>query len=204
MKKFFTQTAGSEYVGKVLRVGRYHVTIDDVVAEGGFSMVFLGKLSSGPKVALKRMFVNNKTDLEVCQREIDIMKELSGHKNIVRLLDATIMNSNSKPGVYEILMLMEYCKAGHVVQLMNARIRFSQAEGFTQTEVLKIFCDIVQAVAALHHSTSPIVHRDLKVENVLLRDSGDFVLCDFGSATCEVYEPKTSASRQKLEEEIAK
>lgn len=40
---------------------------------GGFSMVFLGKLNNGQKVALKRMFVNNRADLQVCQREIDIM-----------------------------------------------------------------------------------------------------------------------------------
>lgn len=36
-------------------------------------MVFLGKLPSGQRVALKRMFVNNSNDLEVCQQEIDIM-----------------------------------------------------------------------------------------------------------------------------------
>jgi len=34
MKKFFAQNAGSEFVGKVLKVSRYHVTVDDVIAEG--------------------------------------------------------------------------------------------------------------------------------------------------------------------------
>jgi len=49
--------------------------------------------------------------------------------------------------------------AGHLVQLMNNRI----GSGFTQMEVLKIFCDVLEAVACLHHSNPPIVHRDLKV-----------------------------------------
>ena len=40
---------------------------------GGFSMVFLGRISSGQKVALKRMFVNDEEDLKVCQKEIAIM-----------------------------------------------------------------------------------------------------------------------------------
>jgi len=36
-------------------------------------MVFLGKLPNGQKVALKRMFVNNAADLQICQQEINIM-----------------------------------------------------------------------------------------------------------------------------------
>lgn len=42
---------------------------------------------------------------------------------------------------------------------MNARL----GKGFTEPEVLKIFTDVCQAVARLHHRTKPIIHRDLKV-----------------------------------------
>ncbi|CAK8676566.1 unnamed protein product [Clavelina lepadiformis] len=200
MKKFLMQKPGSEFIGQVLKVSRYNVSIEEVIAEGGFSMVFLGKISSGQKVALKRMFVNNKVDLQVCQREIDIMKQHGHHKNIVRFLDASILPSSNNPGVFEVLFLMEYCRAGHIVQLMNTRI----GSGFSQTEVLKIFCDVVESVAVLHHSKPPIVHRDLKVENVLLHDSGNYVLCDFGSATTVVMDPKAPGSRLVVEEEITK
>ena len=200
MKKFFAQTPGSEFIGKVLKVNRYHVTIEDVLAEGGFSVVFLGKLSSGHKVALKRMFVNSKSDLQVCQREIDIMRQHSSHKNIVKLLDSCIFSSSNNVGVFEIQLLMEFCKAGHVVQLMNMRLQSK----FSPTEVMKIFCDVVEAVGALHQSQPPIIHRDLKVENVLLSNSGNYVLCDFGSATTEVLDPRNQESRQKIEEEIGK
>ena len=200
MKKFFAQTPGSEFVGKVLKISRYSVTIEEVVAEGGFSVVFLGRLQNGQKVALKRMFVNCKTDLQVCQREIDIMKQLSSHKNIVRLYDASIFASSNNVGVYEVHLLMEYCKAGHVVQLMNTRLQ----SRFSQTEVLKIFCDVVEAVAALHHSKPSVIHRDLKVENVLLNDAGNYNLCDFGSATTTVLDPKNQGARQTIEEEINK
>lgn len=30
-------------------------------------------------------------------------------------------------------------------------------------EILKIFCDVCEAVARLHHSQTPVIHRDLKV-----------------------------------------
>lgn len=55
----------------------------------------------------------------------------------------------------------------------------------------------------LHHCQTPIIHRDLKVENVLQSDNGDYVLCDFGSATGKVLNPKTHGV-QMVEEEIKK
>ena len=45
----------------------------DVLAEGGFAIVFLVRSSSGQKLALKRMCVNNDKDLSVCRREINIV-----------------------------------------------------------------------------------------------------------------------------------
>lgn len=40
---------------------------------GGFSLVFLVRVPSGKKHALKRISVNNKHDLAICKQEIDIM-----------------------------------------------------------------------------------------------------------------------------------
>ena len=48
---------------------------------------------------------------------------------------------------------------GRVVDLMNARLK----SGFSEEEVMRIFTDVCQAVARLHHRTKPIIHRDLKV-----------------------------------------
>lgn len=78
----------SEYVGKNVKVGKYSITIESVIAEGGFAIVYCAKIneSKGGKCALKRMFVNDEDQLAVCQREIRLMKELNGHKNIVRYM----------------------------------------------------------------------------------------------------------------------
>ncbi|XP_036000229.1 BMP-2-inducible protein kinase [Fundulus heteroclitus] len=173
----------SSYFGKVFAVGRYQVTVEELVAEGGFSVVFLARTHSGVRCALKRMYVNNVPDLNVYKREITIMKELSGHKNIVRYLDSTI--SSVSDSVWEVLILMEYCKAGQVVKQMNQRLNV----GFSEAEVLHIFCDTCEAVARLHQCKTPIIHRDLKVENILLNDQGNYVLCDFGSSTHKVLLP---------------
>lgn len=58
-------------------------------------------------------------------------------------------------------------------------------------------------MSRLHHCQTPILHRDLKVENVLQSDNGDFVLCDFGSATGKILNPKTHGVAA-VEEEIKK
>lgn len=39
---------------------------------GGFAVVFLAKGSNGARYALKRMYVNNEHDLNICRREIQI------------------------------------------------------------------------------------------------------------------------------------
>ncbi|KAM7391089.1 hypothetical protein PAMP_021805 [Pampus punctatissimus] len=127
----------------------------------------------------------------------DESKELSGHKNIVGYLDSTI-NAVSD-SVWEVLILMEYCKAGQVVKQMNQRLNV----GFSEAEVLHIFCDTCEAVARLHQCKTPIIHRDLKVENILLNDQGSYVLCDFGSSTHKVLQPHKEGVTA-VEDEIKK
>ncbi|CAG2238858.1 AAK [Mytilus edulis] len=159
MKKLFTKNDSSaqQYVGKVFTVGRFSVTVEDVIAEGGFAIVFLVKAQNGNQYALKRLFVNNEHDLSVCKREIHITRTLTGHKNIIRYVDSSINLTPNR--VYEVMILMQYCRS-NVIQLMNDRLTV----GFTEKEVLRIFCDTCEAVARLHHCQTPIIHRDLKVK----------------------------------------
>ena len=49
--------------------------------------------------------------------------------------------------------------AGQVVNQMNKKLQ----TGFSESEVLQIFCDTCEAVARLHQCKTPIIHRDLKV-----------------------------------------
>ncbi|KAG5280672.1 hypothetical protein AALO_G00062710 [Alosa alosa] len=55
-------TGVTNYIGKVFAVGRYQVTVDELIAEGGFSVVFLARTHSGVRCALKRMYVNSGGD----------------------------------------------------------------------------------------------------------------------------------------------
>ncbi|XP_058640835.1 AP2-associated protein kinase 1 isoform X5 [Onychostoma macrolepis] len=191
--------AGSgAFIGRVFSIGRYQVTVEETVAEGGFAIVFLVRTHQGVRCALKRMYVNNEDDLQVCKREIQIMRDLVGNKNIVGFMDSSITAVGSGD-VWEVLILMDFCRGGQVVNLMNQRLQ----TGFSEPEVLQIFCDTCEAVARLHQCKTPIIHRDLKVENILLHDRGHYVLCDFGSAINRSQNPQTEGVAT-VEEEIKK
>ncbi|XP_036383127.1 AP2-associated protein kinase 1-like isoform X6 [Megalops cyprinoides] len=191
-------SSGGSFIGRVFTIGRYQVTVDETLAEGGFAIVFLVRTHQGVRCALKRMYVNNEHDLQVCKREIQIMRDLVGHKNIVGFLDSSI-TAVGVGDVWEVLILMDFCRGGQVVNLMNQRLQ----TGFTEAEVLQIFCDTCEAVARLHQCKTPIIHRDLKVENILLHDRGHYVLCDFGSATNKFQNPQNEGV-PVVEEEIKK
>ncbi|XP_051541250.1 AP2-associated protein kinase 1-like isoform X3 [Myxocyprinus asiaticus] len=189
---------GGNFIGRAFTVGRHQVTVEETLAEGGFAIVFLVRTNQGVRCALKRMYVNNEYDLQVCKREIQIMRDLSGHKNIVGFLDSSI-TAVGGGDVWEVFILMDFCRGGQVVNLMNQHLQ----TGFSEQEVLQIFCDTCEAVARLHQYKTPIIHRDLKVENILLHDRGHYVLCDFGSATMKFQNPQ-SEGVTVVEDEIKK
>uniref|UniRef100_A0A674MHG6 non-specific serine/threonine protein kinase n=1 Tax=Takifugu rubripes TaxID=31033 RepID=A0A674MHG6_TAKRU len=175
-----------------------YLFISSYLITGGFAIVFLVRTHQGQLCALKRMYVNNEHDLQVCKLEIQIMRDLAGNKSIVGFLDSSI-TAVGNGDVSEVLILMDYCRGGPVVKLMNQRLQM----GFTEAEVLQIFCDTCEAVACLHQCKTPVIHRDLKVENILLHDRGQYVLCDFGSATNRFQDPQTHGV-PVVEEEIKK
>ncbi|EGD73923.1 NAK protein kinase [Salpingoeca rosetta] len=160
-------------VGSTAVIGRYAVHITSKLAEGGFGSVFVAEDDQHQRYALKKMLVLDQESLEATTREVELMKRLPGHSNIVQLL-ASEVKPNGRHA--EVLLLMEYCPGGHVVDIMNRRLK----KPFTESEVLKL-------------------------ENVLLgANKGSFKLCDFGSATTKVIVPGETMAISLAEEEIGR
>lgn len=76
---------------------------------------------------------------------------------------------------------------------------------FDPETIIRLFYQTCRAVAHMHSQTPAIIHRDLKIENVLISNDGNVKLCDFGSATVDIYTPDVAWSanqRSTLEENV--
>ncbi|XP_060594466.1 cyclin-G-associated kinase-like [Ruditapes philippinarum] len=193
-----------DFVGQYVELGNQKLRVKKKIAEGGFAFVFVAQdNASGKEYALKRLLANDEEKNKAVVQEIKFLKKLTGHPNIVQFTAAaSIGKEESGHGQAEYLLLMELCTGGQVVDLLNQR-----EEPLPCSTVLKIFYQTCKAVQHLHKQSPPIIHRDLKVENLLISSKGFIKLCDFGSATTETHYPDEtwSAMRRSLvEDEITK
>lgn len=100
----------------------------------------------------------NAADIDMVFREAEVMKSLS-HKNIVKIL-----NCYTLPNM-QVVLIMEYLQGGELFQYVAERGRLNE------DEARHIFKQIVEAINYCHNKR--LIHRDLKLENILLTNKED-------------------------------
>ncbi|KAI4261079.1 MAG: hypothetical protein L6R42_003718, partial [Xanthoria sp. 1 TBL-2021] len=197
--------AGTFAPGTKVQVGGHRVVIVRYLSEGGFAHVYLVRLpkpiNGDDGAVLKRVAVPDKEALASMRTEVETMKKLRGQRYIVTYIDSHA--SALKAGGYEVFLLMEYCNGGGLIDFMNTRLQ----NRLTEPEVLKIFSDTALGVACMHYLKPPLLHRDLKVENILITSSGvtkRYKLCDFGSAAPPRPAATSAAEGRLIEEDVQK
>ncbi|KAL1205740.1 CBL-interacting protein kinase 22 [Cardamine amara subsp. amara] len=176
--KPFAQKEPTGLEGRFLEVGNLKVHVRNVIAEGGFSSVYLAQDTNhaSKQYALKHIICNDSESLELVMKEISVLKSLKGHPNVVTLYAHGIldMGRNKK----EALLAMDFCGKS-LVDVLESR----GAGYYEEKQALLIFRDVCNAVFAMHCQSPRIAHRDLKAENLLLSSDGQWKLCDFGSVS---------------------
>ncbi|KAK0623322.1 hypothetical protein B0T14DRAFT_428785 [Immersiella caudata] len=202
-----TAPAGTFAPGTKIQCGGHRVVIQKYLSEGGFAHVYLVKMPTpinGTDLAvLKRVAVPDKDSLRGMRTEVETMKRLKGHKAIVTYIDSHASELRGGGGGYEVFLLMEYCNGGGLIDFMNTRLQHR----LTEPEILNIFADVAEGVACMHYLKPPLLHRDLKVENVLITMTGSvskFKLCDFGSAAPPRPAPTTAVECRLMDEDVQK
>lgn len=193
-----------EFVGQVVELGNQRLRVKRVLAEGGFGFVFAAQdLSSNREYALKRMFAGDEEASRSILQEVNVLKKLSGHPNVIDFIAAAaIEKGQSGHGKSEYLLLTELCPGGPLVDVLQQR-----TTNLSLAQVLQIFYQTCSAVRHMHSQSPPIIHRDLKIENLLLSSKGTIKLCDFGSSTTKSYKPDsywTAIQRSLVEDEMCK
>ncbi|XP_058483784.1 hormonally up-regulated neu tumor-associated kinase homolog A isoform X1 [Solea solea] len=153
------------------RVGNY--LIGRKLGEGSFAKVREGlHAMTGEKVAVKVIDKRKaKKDSYVTKnlRREGHIQQMIRHPNITQLLDI-LETENSY------YLVMELCPGGN---LMN---RIYDKKRLDERETQKYIRQLVLAVEHLHRAG--VVHRDLKIENLLLDEQDNIKLIDFGLSNC--------------------
>uniref|UniRef100_H2ZA90 Auxilin n=1 Tax=Ciona savignyi TaxID=51511 RepID=H2ZA90_CIOSA len=194
-------TSSESFVGSTVELGEQQLNVNCAIAEGGFAIVYEATDAAGTKYALKRLLSQEASKKKEIIREIQFLKRLSGHPNIIQYISAaTISKEESGQAHDEFLLCTEFCEGGQLVDVMR---RLGGPMPLDQ--IIKAFYQTCSAVSHLHKQQLPVIHRDLKVENLLLTANGILKLCDFGSATTASHYPDntwTAAKRGQVEDEI--
>ncbi|KAK3154510.1 hypothetical protein QOZ80_2BG0191400 [Eleusine coracana subsp. coracana] len=163
--------------GHTIDVGNLKITVRNIIAEGGFSCVYLASdaLHVSKQYALKHIICNDSESLDLVMKEIKMMDLLKGHPNVVTLVAHDVFDMGRTK---EALLVMEFCEKS-LVSAMERR----GSGYYEEKKALLIFRDVCNAVFAMHGQSPPIAHRDLKAENVLLGFDGAWKICDFGSTS---------------------
>ncbi|KAJ0180054.1 hypothetical protein K1T71_004645 [Dendrolimus kikuchii] len=193
----------NDFVGQFVEIGNMKLRVKKVIAEGGFAFVFVAQdVSTGTEYALKRLMAADEQANKNIIQEISILKKLSGHPNIIKYIAASFLDkTKTSHGMGEYLLLTDLCSGGSLMEALQNR-----GQAFPLQTILRVFYQTCRAVQHMHAQVPPIAHRDLKLENFLISNEGTIKLCDFGSATTDVYAPNPSWSanqRNMLEENLA-
>jgi len=144
------------------------------ISEGAYGIVYKGfnKATYQP-VAIKRIKKDELTDeqLELQKNEIEVLK-VGQHPNVIQMIDVF----ESLTSIY---LVLEYMPGGDLYDYLKDR-NFQISE----ERAMALFFDIAKGVQYLH--SLGIVHRDLKLENIMMSDnSKDAVprVVDFGLVT---------------------
>lgn len=141
------------------------------VGEGTYGIVYRARdRRTNDIVALKKMRMEKeKNGIPVSGlREINILLNLR-HDNIVEMTEVVVGRS-----LTAIFLVMEYCEQDLASLLDN------MSTPFTEAQVKCIMIQVLKGLRYLHENF--IVHRDLKVSNLLMTDKGCVKIADFGLA----------------------
>jgi serine/threonine protein kinase len=144
--------------------------IGRVLGRGGFATVFEARqLSMDRPVAIKVLTtdISSEADNRRFDRERESLSRLTSHPHVIDVFDAGV--SGGRP-----YLVMRLYGRGSLAR------RAAEQGPLPITEVLTTIRKLAEGLDAAH--ALGIVHRDIKPENVLLTDSGEPVLADFGIA----------------------
>jgi len=151
--------------------------IDSLLAMGGFGAVYRGTdLSNGQRIAIKEMLCADKAQfnlrLNFFRREADILKALSNQSIVPKLIEFIEFDNSA-------YVIMEYIQGKDLLKILES----TNDRPFAINEVARWGCAICEVIDAMHRHEPPLIHRDIKPDNLMLLDDRSGIrMIDFGTA----------------------
>ncbi|WOL14498.1 putative receptor-like protein kinase [Canna indica] len=146
---------------------------DNILGEGGYGIVYRGRLINGTEVAVKRLLNN----MGQAEKEFRVEVEAIGHvrhKNLVRLLGYCVEGTHR-------MLVYEYVNNGNLEQWLHGALH--QYGVLSWENRMKVILGTAKALAYLHEAIEPkVVHRDIKSSNILIDEEYNGKVSDFGLA----------------------
>lgn len=142
-----------------------------VIGKGAFAKVCLAvQLLTGKLVAIKlidKNILRSDSAKKRVLQEVQILKKLSNHKHVLRLLEVF---ENRKL----IFIVTEYFQGSDLMKIMKER----NGEPFPEEAVKAMLGQILSGLQYIHGNM--VLHRDIKLDNMLIDDKGHLKIIDFG------------------------
>lgn len=136
------------------------------IGEGTFGEVFVGTdRRTLEKVAIKKMDINDNYEEDLIT-EIEMM-QMCDHPNVVKYIDSYQWND-------DLWVIMEFMGGGSLTEILE-QYKYIK---LTEPQIALICFETLKALEYIHNDHR--IHRDIKSDNVLLTNSGDIKLADFG------------------------
>ncbi|HEY0050530.1 MAG TPA: serine/threonine-protein kinase [Pyrinomonadaceae bacterium] len=153
--------------GEILQ-GRYR--IERQIGAGGMGAVFVATDERfGSTVAIKETLFTDERLLKAFEREARLLNSLR-HPALPRVSDHFVDENGQ-------FIVMEYIAGDDLAEMMEQR-----AGAFALEDVLKWADQLLDALDFLHTQEMPVIHRDIKPQNLKLTPRGQIILLDFGLA----------------------
>lgn len=151
--------------------GKYKIL--NKIGQGGMSVVYLAMNERANKQwAIKEVRKDGVKNFEVVKQglivETDLLKKLH-HPNLPSIIDVI-------DGDGTFLIVMDYIEGRHLESVLKEYGAQNQEDVI---EWAKQLCDVL---AYLHSRKPPIIYRDMKPSNIMLKPDGKVMLIDFGTA----------------------
>ncbi|XP_033130216.1 cysteine-rich receptor-like protein kinase 3 isoform X1 [Brassica rapa] len=142
------------------------------LGQGGSGSVFKGVLRNGKTIAVKRLFFNTKQWVDHFFNEVNLISQIN-HKNLVKLLGCSITGPES-------LLVYEYIANKSLHDYLFVR---QDVPPLDWAKRFKILLGTAEGMAYLHEESNlRIIHRDIKLSNILLEHDFTPRIADFGLA----------------------